>query len=246
MADVNGVSSYDQIVANRTKYKDYFSENQSGSDISMDTFITLLMAEMSNQNPLEPMSNTEFVSQMAQFTSLQAMQDLSYNSNASYAANLVGKTVTIRTSQNEELVTETGIVTGVKLKDNDFQVTVNGNTYPMSTIKEIKTVASGGSTGGNTDSASGMDYASSLIGKYVTVQYTDDSGQMLYAEGLVDSTEIQDGEAMIVIEDLAFPLDSIVRVSDKSSIPVEDETDADDELEDIPDIEEDEISDEGL
>ena len=34
--------------------------------------------------------------------------------------------------------------------------------------------------------------------------------------------------------------------SDKSSIPVEDETDADDELEDIPDIEEDEISDEGL
>ncbi len=80
----------------------------------------------------------------------------------------------------------------------------------------------------------------------MTVQYTDDSGQMLYAEGLVDSTEIQDGEAMVVIEDLAFPLDSIVRVSDKSSIPVEDETDTDDELEDIPDIEDDEISDEGL
>lgn len=242
MADVNGVSSYDQIVSNRTKYKDYFSEKQSGSDITMDTFITLLMAEMSNQNPLEPMSNTEFVSQMAQFTSLQAMQDLSYNSNASYAANLVGKTVTIRTSENEELVTETGIVTGVKLKDNDFQVTVNGTTYPMSTIKEILTKAADTKTGLD----SGMDYASSLIGKYVTVQYTDDSGQMLYAEGLVDSTEIQDGEAMVVIEDLAFPLDSIVRVSDKSSIPVEDETDTDDELEDIPDIEDDEISDEGL
>ncbi|MDE8719194.1 flagellar hook capping FlgD N-terminal domain-containing protein, partial [[Eubacterium] siraeum] len=53
------------------------------------------MAEMSNQDPLEPTSNTEFVSQMAQFTAFQAQQDNLKYSMSNYAAGLVGKTLSM-------------------------------------------------------------------------------------------------------------------------------------------------------
>ena len=72
MADISNLQS---VQSNHEKYKDLFKNSGKNDTISTDTFFSLLMAEMSNQDPLEPTSNTEFVSQMAQFTALQAQQD---------------------------------------------------------------------------------------------------------------------------------------------------------------------------
>lgn len=71
MADISSLQS---VQSNHEKYKDLFKNSGKNDTISTDTFFSLLMAEMSNQDPLEPTSNTEFVSQMAQFTALQAQQ----------------------------------------------------------------------------------------------------------------------------------------------------------------------------
>jgi flagellar basal-body rod modification protein FlgD len=45
-------------------------------DLGKDSFMELLVAQMSNQNPLEPMENTEFIAQLAQFSSLEQMQNV--------------------------------------------------------------------------------------------------------------------------------------------------------------------------
>lgn len=44
--------------------------------LGQDDFLKLLMAQLGNQDPLQPVSNTEFVSQMAQFTSLSQTSDM--------------------------------------------------------------------------------------------------------------------------------------------------------------------------
>lgn len=78
----------------------------ASGDLDKDAFLKLLVAQLQNQNPLEPMENTEFIGQMAQFSSLE--QQVQTNSNlselalatsaqiGSQAVNLVGKQVMVQ------------------------------------------------------------------------------------------------------------------------------------------------------
>lgn len=61
-------------------------------------FLKILAAEMQNQDPTNPTSNTEFISQLAQFTSLEQMQNISDALNASLlmqSAGLIGKSALV-------------------------------------------------------------------------------------------------------------------------------------------------------
>ena len=72
----------------------------SSSQLNQDTFLQLLVAQVQNQNPLDPVSDTDFIAQLAQFNSLSSLQSL----NASFSemlrlqqltqgADLIGKKV---------------------------------------------------------------------------------------------------------------------------------------------------------
>jgi flagellar basal-body rod modification protein FlgD len=50
--------------------------NKADKDLGKDAFMQLLVAQMSNQNPLEPMENTQFISQLAQFSALEQQQNI--------------------------------------------------------------------------------------------------------------------------------------------------------------------------
>lgn len=79
--------------------------NSSSSTMGKDAFLQLLVTQMKNQNPLDPQDNTQFVSQLAQFSSLESMQNLtasvdsistSYQSSqALQASSLVGRSVIV-------------------------------------------------------------------------------------------------------------------------------------------------------
>ncbi|MEC7750484.1 MAG: flagellar hook assembly protein FlgD [Myxococcota bacterium] len=81
------------------------AEPTATQDLDKDSFLKLLVTQLQNQNPLEPMENTEFIGQMAQFSSLE--QQVQTNSNlselalatsaqiSSQAVNLVGKQVMV-------------------------------------------------------------------------------------------------------------------------------------------------------
>ncbi|MGN1120485.1 MAG: flagellar hook capping FlgD N-terminal domain-containing protein, partial [Oscillospiraceae bacterium] len=70
------LTSSEQIASNYAKYADKF-KNSNDELVNSETFLNLLVAEMTNQDPLEPTSNTEFITQLAQMTQLQYMQDSS-------------------------------------------------------------------------------------------------------------------------------------------------------------------------
>lgn len=58
-------------------------ENKQSGMLGKDAFLNLLITQLRNQDPLNPMEDKEFISQMAQFSSLEQMQELNKNIQAS-------------------------------------------------------------------------------------------------------------------------------------------------------------------
>mgnify|MGYP001215864611 CR=1 FL=1 len=69
---IDGVNNYNNIFTNAT------SDNaEQKNALDKDAFLKLLVAEIQNQNPLEPMDNQKFVDQMTQFTTMEQMTNMS-------------------------------------------------------------------------------------------------------------------------------------------------------------------------
>ena len=212
----------------RSKYADYFVEDGNKNLVSIDTFFQLLLAEMTNQDPLEPTSNTEFVSQLANFTALQTNSDSLHYNTISYASSLAGKTVTVATkiAGSEDKKTDTGVVTNVDISDdNKIQLTVNGKKYALKDIIYVSD-SSAASTVGGTAKPDGA-YAVSLIGKTALVTGTNSDGDTLLDEGVVESVEYQNGVYRIVVNGVSFGLEDVVRVREtvKTETPDKPSTD---------------------
>ena len=74
-----------------TAYSSYGSESEPNVDVSQlgkNDFLTLLIAQLRNQDPLNPASNTEFIAQLAQFSSLEQMTLMNANLEKSLESNI--------------------------------------------------------------------------------------------------------------------------------------------------------------
>lgn len=203
----------------RSKYADYFVTDTNKNLVSVDTFFQLLLAEMTNQDPLEPTSNTEFVSQLASFTALQTNSDSLYYNTISYASSLAGRTVTVATkvAGSDEKKTDTGVVTNVDISDdNKIQLTVNGKKYGLKDVIYVSDSVGAASASGGVSKSDGA-YAVSLIGKKALVTGTNSDDETLLDEGIVESVEFKDGEYRVVVNGLSFALDDVVRVREADS-----------------------------
>ena len=94
----------------------------NGSNMDKDAFLQLLVAQMKYQDPLEPTSNTEFISQYAQFSQVEQMQNMAGSMDLSRASALVGQEGYIKTTTSAG---ETKYVQGKV----DYVVYENGKAY---------------------------------------------------------------------------------------------------------------------
>ena len=114
---------------------------REGSTMQMDDFLQLLTAQIANQDPLEPMKDTEFISQMANIASLEQMQQFSkgFENFADSHKDMVtqaylGRKVNIE----DEGKSITGIVDAVnKADDGEVTVQVNGKDYSPENISRV-------------------------------------------------------------------------------------------------------------
>ena len=114
------------------------TEKKTGSALDKDDFLMLLVTQMKYQDPLEPESNTEYVAQLAQFSSLEQMQNLNSTATNTSAYTLVGKQVRIReTSETGAEKEVQGMVEYVKMQNGKPYVSVNGEMYSYDDIVEV-------------------------------------------------------------------------------------------------------------
>ena len=117
------------------------SDSVSGANqtLTQNDFLQLLVAQMENQDPLQPESDTEMASQMAQFTSLTETTDMSSTLSQMQANSLIGSTVTLQESNSQQ--TSSGVVQSVLLgaesSDGTPQIVVNGTSYDLSQVLSV-------------------------------------------------------------------------------------------------------------
>ena len=112
--------------------------------LGMDDFLQIMAAEIKNQNPMGSEGggggNTDYISQLAQFTTLEQMAEITEGINMltlmnqqQHSFNLIGKKVTL--SLNDEKIT--GLVEKVKFDKGYAMLVVNNEEYPLGAVLEV-------------------------------------------------------------------------------------------------------------
>jgi len=113
---------------------DSSSAINSASDIQMN-YMKLLITQLQNQNPLEPMDNDEMASQLAQFSQLQQLEtmnssfaDVLSTTERNYASSLIGKEISFESENDDGTQTMTSGIVEEVLNNIDGQtMLVTGN-----------------------------------------------------------------------------------------------------------------------
>ena len=136
---VNGISSTNQIAANSTT-----NQSRAASNNALDSsqFMEILMAQLTHQNPLEPMNNAEMMSQFSQLNSLQelkgihtTMDKLSASNQVMYMASLIGKTVKVNRPDGNILE---GVVSEVITEKDNPQLKIGDEKVSISDVIDVK------------------------------------------------------------------------------------------------------------
>ncbi len=119
-------------------------ENAKDKGVKVEDFLNLMVAQLSNQDFMNPVDDTAYVAQLAQFATMQSMQELSHYSQTNYVSSLVGKTVTAASyAMGGSVSKETGTVSAVNFSEDGFTITVNGKQFQLSQIMTVNDPASG-------------------------------------------------------------------------------------------------------
>ena len=105
--------------------------------LTMEQFLQLMIVQFQNQDMDNPASTSDMMNQLMQMSNIQAMATMTDASTMTYAASLVGKTVTIGEYTNGKLNEIVGQVTGTGTYDGEQVIFVNGKTYPITSIMAI-------------------------------------------------------------------------------------------------------------
>jgi len=112
MSSVNSVSSY---LATNSAGSAGDTANNPSSVLNQADFLKLLVAQMQNQDPMNPQSDTDMAAQMAQFSSLTATSASSSSLAMMQANQMVGSTVTVQLDTSGK--TASGVVQGVVVQN---------------------------------------------------------------------------------------------------------------------------------
>ncbi|BBJ27558.1 flagellar hook assembly protein FlgD [Athalassotoga saccharophila] len=208
------------------------TQNVSGSSnqLGESAFLKLLVTQLQNQDPLNPMDNTQFVSQLAQFTALEQTTNLAnaftqFQNNFSnfvqlQSASLIGKTVSTQNNTVDVIAGQPGQI-GFNLPSNAY-VTLkitdsNGNT--INTIKLGQMSAGMHTYQWNGLNSNGIQVQDGAY-TYQIQALESDGTQLLLSgtnSGVVQSVQIENGQVYVVVNGTTYPVSQITQISSGSA-----------------------------
>ena len=113
--------------------------------LSADDFLKLLIVQLQNQDPTEPVGNDELLNQLATMRNLQsnielgeAIESITSNQQLSTAASFIGKTISGTTNHQESV---TGVADRAFLRDGIAYVSIGENEVPLSHVTSVEQAA---------------------------------------------------------------------------------------------------------
>jgi len=181
------------------------AEGKQIGQLGKDDFLRLLIAQLQNQDPMNPMNDTEFVGQMAQFTALERMQALDEQmaillqvEQLGQANGLIGKQVEATGGQDGGTIK--GVVDSVRMENGNAVLNVGGSAVKL---QDVISVVEG--------EKAQLAQASALIGKQVEAKLASNGERV---SGIVDSVKVSDGSALLVVGGKSVRLDEVVSVAE--------------------------------
>jgi flagellar basal-body rod modification protein FlgD len=120
------------------------TKSSGSSSLGKDDFLKILMTQLQNQDPLNPMQDQDFISQMATFSSLEQMTNLNSSmdnfvksaeqNQFMQASSMIGKTVTYLDDQDNEM---TAVVQSVLFKDGSTSFQLNDDNQTSITSGQM-------------------------------------------------------------------------------------------------------------
>jgi len=196
-------------------------------ELDKNAFLQLLVAELQNQNPLEPMNNQDFINQMAQFTTMEQMSNMSQSlqgfletmksTSKIEAAAVVGKYAVVEV--NEILLDEgeaRNILFSVE-QPGQIKIVIKNEDGKIVTTEEMGNLEEGL----HTYTWSGRDNAGTLLpdGAYSYELYlTDGDGKETafggVEGGIVQAVNFTGDKMYVMIDGMKHPFDKIIEVSE--------------------------------
>ena len=109
-----------------------------GQTLGQADLLKLLVTQMTSQDPLHPQSGTDFIAQLAQFSSLSSATSTQNAMATLQANNLIGRTVTVK---NADTTQSTGQVSAVQMDSGTPELVINGKMYAMNQVVTIQPTA---------------------------------------------------------------------------------------------------------
>jgi flagellar basal-body rod modification protein FlgD len=119
------------------------------SDIDLDAFLALMIAELQNQDPLDPMDNSEMVQQIGQIREIGAtdqltstLSNLASSQELVTASSLIGEQVTGLAEDGspvDGIIDRITVETDLEKNERSIKVHVGGKTMSIKNIREIQT-----------------------------------------------------------------------------------------------------------
>jgi flagellar basal-body rod modification protein FlgD len=113
---------------------------QAQNMLNQSDFLKLLTTQLSNQDPTNPQDQSAFLAQLAQFSTVQGVDNLQESSTRAQAADLLGKTVhgsIVQSGANHEVI---GAVTSVRWDTDGIHITLddtNKTTLLLDQVNQI-------------------------------------------------------------------------------------------------------------
>lgn len=202
MATTNGITQMvqnGQIVDTTASGNSQSSTSKANnSSLDKEAFLQLLVAQMKYQDPLQPTSNTEYISQLATFSSLEEMQNLNSTMTDMQGTELVGKQVVMKVTSDVTGTTSyvSGVVDYVQRENGKTYLVIEGNPY---NIEDLDSVVDDNYLGAVSLAESFKEAVSKLPDpKYVTLADKDKvetvknavNAMTAYEQGFLDSDSV--------------------------------------------------------
>ena len=112
--------------------------DEKEKSVAVQDFLNLMVAQLKNQDFMNPVDDTQYVTQLAQFATMQQMQELASYSKQNYVLSLIGKEVTAaKFTLSGDLDKVTGPVEKISLVNNEYKIIVGGKQFSLEQIMEI-------------------------------------------------------------------------------------------------------------